>query len=167
MPTAAATLLAMSPLKKAMARSRSPPDTAPPEQPSGYGSSRWLTIVGVGLWVVVLAAFGLLVFTNVGGSDTGSVVLLIGATLVAATVILVVSATLYMVFERLNLGGGAVTLLVALIATIAVPIGGLFLLSQLGGSGGGSLLDGLLDSLPVSENLRRTAGPVLEGLLGG
>lgn len=83
------------------------------------------------------------------------------------TVILVVSITLYMVFERLNLGGGAITLLVALIAMVAVPIGVLLLLSQLGGGGGGSLLDGLLDSLPVDENLRRTAGPVIKGLLGG
>ena len=157
----------MSPLKKAMARSRSPPDTAPPEQTPGYGSSRWLTIVGVGLWVVVLAAFGLLTFTNIGGSDTGSVVLLIGATMVAATVVLVVSATLYMVFERLNLGGGAITLLVALIATIAGPIVVRFRLSQLGWSGGVSLLGGLIDSLPVSDNLRRTAGPVVKGLLGG
>ena len=150
-----------------MAQSGSPGDTLPPEQGTGYGSSRWLTIVGVGLWLVVLAVFGLLVFSDIGGSDTGSVVLLVGATVVAATVVLVVSATLYMVFERLNLGGGAITLLVALIATIAVPVGMLFLLSQLGGSGGGSLLGGLIDSLPVGDNLRRTAGPVLEGLLGG
>jgi len=116
---------------------------------------------------VVLVAFGLLVFTDIGGSETGSVVVLIGATVVAATVILVLSVTLYMVFERLNLGGGAITLLVALIATVVVPVGVLFLLSQLSGGGGASLLDGLIDSLPVSDNLRRTAGPVLEGLLGG
>ena len=150
-----------------MAQSGPPGDALPPGQGTGYGSSRWLTIIGIGLWLVVLATFGLLVFTGVGGSETGSVVLLIGATVVATTVVLVVSATLYMVFERLSLGGGAITLLVALIATIAVPIGVLFLLSQLGGSGGGSLLGGLIDSLPVSDNLRRTAGPVLEGLLGG
>ena len=150
-----------------MAQSGPPGDTLPPEQGTGYGSNRWLTIIGVGLWLVVLAAFGLLVFTDVGGSETGSIVLLIGVAVIAATVVLVVSATLYMVFERLNLGGGAITLLVALIATIAVPIGVLFLLSQLGGGGGGSLLGGLIDSLPVSDNLRRTAGPVLEGLFGG
>ena len=150
-----------------MARSRSPPDTAPPKQGVGDGSSRRLTIVGVGLWVVVLAAFGLLVFTDIGGSETGSIVLLIGATLVAVTVTLVVSITLYMVFERLNLGGGGITLLVALIATVAVPIGILFLLSQFGGGGGGSLLDGLLDSLPVEGNLRRTAGPFIRSLFGG
>lgn len=149
-----------------MTQSGAPGDPLPPEQGPGYGSTRWLTIVGVGLWFVVLAAFGLLVFTDVGGSETGSVVLLIGATVVAATGILVVSVTLYMVFERLNLGGGVITLLIALIATVAVPVGGLFLLSQLGG-GGGSLLDGLIDSLPVGENLRRTAGPIIEGLLGG
>ena len=150
-----------------MARSGSPSDIPPPTQAVGDGVSRWLTIVGVGLWIVVLAAFGLLVFTDVGGSETGSIVLLIGATLVSVTVILVVSITLYMVFERLNLGGGAITLLVALIAMVAVPIGVLFLLSQLGGGGGGSLLDGLLDSLPVGGNLRRTAGPVIRRLLGG
>jgi len=160
-------LLLVSTVQSAMAQSGPPGDTLPPERATGYGSSRWLTIIGIGLWLVVLAAFGLLVFTDVGGSDTGSIVLLIGATVVAATVVLVVSATLYMVFERLNLGGGAIPLLVALIATVAVPIGVLFLLSQLGGSGGGSLLGGLIDSLPVSDNLRRTAGPVLEGLLGG
>jgi hypothetical protein len=150
-----------------MAQSGSPGGSIPPEQGVGNGSSRWLTIVGVGLWAVVLVAFGLLVFTDIGGSETGSVVVLIGATVVAATVILVLSVTLYMVFERLNLGGGAITLLVALIATVVVPVGVLFLLSQLGGGGGASLLDGLIDSLPVSDNLRRTAGPVLEGLLGG
>ena len=150
-----------------MAQSGSSPDTTPPEQSVGYGSGRRLTILGVGLWVVVFGVFGLFVFTDIGGSDTGSVVLLIGAVLVAVVVTLVVSVTLYMVFERLNLGGGAVTLLVALIATVAVPIGILFLLSQLGGGAGGSLLDGLLDSLPVSGNLRRTAGPFIRSLFGG
>ena len=150
-----------------MAQSGSSPDTRPPEQSVGYGSGRRLTIVGVGLWVVVVAAFGLLVFTGIGGSDTGSVVLLIGAALVAVIVTLVISVTLYMVFERLNLGGGAVTLLVALIATVAVPVGILFLLSQLGGGAGGSLLDGLLDTLPGSGNLRRTAGPFIRSLFAG
>ena len=150
-----------------MARSRSPPDITPPKQAVSDGSTRWLTIIGVGLWVVVVAIFGLLIVTDSGDSETGSVVLLIGATLVAVTVTLVVSLTLYMVFERLNLGGGVITLLVALIATVAVPIGILFLLSQFGGGGGGSLLDGLLDSLPVSANLRRTAGPLIRSLFGG